>query len=262
MIAEITSEEKIAFDKEGYLFVQNFFTDIECDNVLGVFQKNIKYSEKEFYRIKSNSPEKNRYTKSGFVVNPLMNLHLEDDKNISEAFLKLFDSEKVKNLISKIDSRAFDLYKTMYFESNRGTEQHFDSIIFGKNQRLIGIWVALEDISSKNGGIFIYPRTHNLFQSEYFSQEIETLFQKYCDLSLKKQKNYESQNKSEMLSIYKEGNETLELILQKINSNRLGPNFKKGDVILFDGNILHGSYRPESFEFSRNSTSAHYLSKL
>jgi len=260
-IGEATPEERIVFDKEGFLVFKNFFTDRECEDVLNVFHKSIKHSDKVFYRIKSNSPEQNRFTKSGYVVNPIMNLHLENDENISNPFLNLFNSEKVINFISGFDSREFYLYKTMYFESNRGTEQHFDSMIFREKQRMLGIWVALEDISPKNGGFFIYPRTHKLLQPGYYSEEIEALFDKYRVLSSMKQKNFESQDKSNILSIYKEGNETLELILKKIESKRFGPQLKKGDVILFDGNILHGSFRPDSFEFSRNSTSAHFLTK-
>lgn len=256
-----TSKERILFDQQGFLVINNFFTDNECEAIITAFQDSIKYSEKEFYRIKSNSPEQNRFTKSGFVVNPLMNLHLENDTNISDPFLKLFNSNKAKSFISSFDNREFELYKTMYFESNRGTEQHFDSLIFKQQQRMLGVWVALEDISPKNGGFFVYPRTHKLLQPGYFSEEIDTLFGKYRILSSMKQENYESQNSSQMLCIYKEGKETLELILEKIKSSRFGPELKKGDAILFDGNILHGSFRPESFDFSRNSTSAHYLTK-
>lgn len=256
-----TIEERTTFDKEGFLVIDNFFTDSECEEVITAFQNSIKNSEKEFYRIKSNNLEKNRFTKSGFVVNPLMNLHLENDQNISDPFLKMFNSEKARNLISSFDSREFELYKTMYFESNRGTEQHFDSLIFRQNQRMLGIWVALEAISPKNGGFFIYPRTHKLLQQGNFSEEVDVLFDRYRALSSRKQKNYESQNSSQLLSIYKEGNETLESILETIKSKRFGPHLKKGDVILFDGNILHGSFRPECFESSRNSTSAHYLTK-
>lgn len=251
----ITSE----FQKEGCVFLPGFFSQDSCKEIHDHYQKNIKYRDEMFYRIKSNKLEKNLFTASGYVVNPFMNLHLDKDQKIAAPFNRFLHSEQVNNLMQSVFGGPYKLHKSMCFESNRGTERHFDTDIFGTGNRMIGLWAALETITEENGGFFYYPRTNQLWSEEYPDQQIKAKFNQYRTFSSMKKEGYSNEDRSALLSIYKQGNQCLSEVIAEMGSAQISHTYQPGDVVLFDAMLLHGSYRPKNYQQSRNSLSAHFI---
>lgn len=246
------------FQQEGCVFLPGFFNQDNCEEIHDHYEKNVKYSDKFFYRIKSNKREKNLFTSSGYVVNPLMNLHLDEDQKVAAPFNRFLHARQVNNLMESIFGGACKLHKSMYFESNRGTERHFDTDIFGTGNRMIGLWIALETITEENGGFFYYPRTNQLWAEDYPDLQVKAKFNQYRTFSSLKKEGYSNEDRSALLSIYKQGNQCLSEVITDMGSTQVSHSYQPGDAVLFDAMLLHGSYRPKNYQRSRNSISAHF----
>ena len=122
-----------------------------------------------------------------------------------------------------IEPKAFS---TINFLHSTQQPLHSDSVHFGTfpQRMLVGAWVALEDINPDAGPLQVVPGSHKL-----------KLFD-YADIGVDTPKN---------LKTVKSNYELYELYVTKvINENNLSPvipAMKKGDCLLWEANLLHGS---------------------
>lgn len=128
----------------------------------------------------------------------------------------------------------------------KGSEQmgHSDSIHFSSmpERFMCGVWVALEDIDEDNGPLFYYPKSHKLPQYNF-----SHLNASLRDTSYEKDyKNYERFIEDLMLELGFEKKRFLA---------------KKGDVLIWSSNIIHGGCQQENSERSRLSQVTHYFFK-
>lgn len=105
---------------------------------------------------------------------------------------------------------------------------------------LIAVWIALEDVSMDNGPLFYYPGSHKLpflMNSDY--NEGATLL----TLGKKKYADYED-------------------ALQEIVEERHFPKetflAKKGDVLIWHANLVHGGAPIKNNDLTRKSMVIHY----
>ena len=126
-----------------------------------------------------------------------------------------------------------------------GSEQpfHSDYIHFGSmpHKYLVGTWVALEDTNSKNGPLTVVPGSHKLSLLDY------------QDLKRKK-----ATNMNELEKNYRVYEEYIKNIIKykKLKTKEL--HIKKGQVIIWAANLLHGGIKMKSYKLTRKSQVIHF----
>jgi ectoine hydroxylase-related dioxygenase (phytanoyl-CoA dioxygenase family) len=145
-------------------------------------------------------------------------------------------NKKIMNILSHLYKRKPIPFQTLNFYT--GTEQklHSDQIHFCSFPLnfMCGVWIALEDISIDSGPLIYYPGSHKL--PFYTMQHLKV-----------KPGNYaEYENKIE----------------KKILKYGLEPKYgtiKKGDIIIWHANLIHGGSKRNDNDLTRKSIVIHYF---
>ncbi|WP_338759318.1 phytanoyl-CoA dioxygenase family protein [Bernardetia sp. ABR2-2B] len=256
-------KEKMAAD--GCLYLPQFLSDECCNKLIDSYKNTIKYSNEEFLRVKSYKFEKHRFSKFDHVINPLLNVHELPNKTaqFSDLLLEIIEQSELPQTVRKILGENPVLVQTMYFESNKGTERHFDGDLFDstKKGQVIGCWVALEDVSEEAGSFYYYPKSCFLNDDKEVGLQAKEKYQEYLDCVNKKVANYQENDKAQLYTIYKKGNQLLDESLELAQIKQVTRSYKKGDVVFFNSNLLHGSFRPKFNGKTRHSFSVHFISE-
>jgi ectoine hydroxylase-related dioxygenase (phytanoyl-CoA dioxygenase family) len=178
------------------------------------------------------------------IVNEIYEKHPENKNQyrITDAW-KQYDiigylafNKKIMNILFQLYNRKPLPFQTLNFYL--GTEQkiHSDQIHFCSYPKnfMCGVWIALEDISMDSGPLIYYPRSHKLPFYTMHHLKIEP-------------GNYDEYEKK---------------IEQKINTIGLSPkygNIKKGDIIIWHANLLHGGSKRNNINLTRKSIVIHYF---
>ena len=224
--SRLDKEKKLVFDslrKDGIAIVRNFISKDLIDAVIE--DCNGKYTKK-----KKHLNEERRVT-SGY--------------KFSENIKKIASDQRIINLLSEVYGRKAFPFATLNFEI--GTEQaaHSDVIHFGSkpNGFLAGVWVALENVNDNNGPLFYYPKSHLLPTLDLDAFNIKCAFDdsdpyRYYELYEKKMKDY----------IY-------HIKLERMTANDL----KKGDIVIWSANLIHGGSKIINKNLTRKSQVTHYF---
>lgn len=162
---------------------------------------------------------------------------------VIESCKQLSLSPIVKRWLKSLYSIEPMAFSTINFLHSTQQPLHSDYVHFGTlpEGRLAGSWIALQDIDSRSGPLQIVPGSHKL---DYFSYEMIT------DSPPKKldevKRNYEMYEEW-VINLMKENN------LKSIT-----PKLKKGDCIIWEANLLHGSPDCENNKIPRKSQVTHW----
>jgi len=134
-------------------------------------------------------------------------------------------------------------FSTINFLHSTQQPLHSDYVHFGTipHRMLVGAWVALEDINPDSGPLQVVPHSHKL-----------DLFD-YEDVNVTRPKN---------LNSVKSNYELYEAhVIKLIKDNGLipiTPSLKKGDCLLWEANMLHGSPACKNSTIQRKSQVTHW----
>ena len=178
------------------------------------------------------------------IVEEIYEKHPENKNSnrIADAW-KQYDSigylafnKKIINILNHLYNKKPIPFQTLNFYS--GTEQrlHSDQIHFCSEpiNLMCGVWIALEDVSMDSGPLIYYPGSHKL---PFYTMQ---------RLGLETGNYGEYENKIE----------------QKINKFGLAPkygNIKKGDIIIWQANLVHGGSKRNNMNLTRKSIVIHYF---
>jgi phytanoyl-CoA hydroxylase len=128
------------------------------------------------------------------------------------------------------------LVQTMYFESNQVTPAHqdtyyIDSSVLG---RMVGVWIAVEDIHPDAEQFYICPGSHQI-DAPKNSGQFDVAF-------------HHAQYKA-----------FIEEILETYKLERRAPLMRKGDVICWTAKTIHGSLAARDSSASRSSITGHFI---
>jgi ectoine hydroxylase-related dioxygenase (phytanoyl-CoA dioxygenase family) len=178
------------------------------------------------------------------IVNEIYEKHPENknSKRITDAW-KEYDSigylafnKKIMKMLSSLYKRKPIPFQTLNFYL--GTEQkiHSDQIHFCSYPLgfMCGVWIALEDISPDSGPLIYYPKSHKL--PFYSMQRLNIESASYSDYEKK--------------------------IEKKFAKYGLSPKYgtiKKGDILIWDSNLMHGGSKRNDPTITRKSIVIHYF---
>ena len=158
----------------------------------------------------------------------------------------LSKNSKIINFIYSVFREKPSAFSTINFLKSAQQPLHSDYAHFGTIPplKIVGAWVALEDINMNSGPLQIVPKSQNLKIYNFFENN---------------KKIPESLN-----DIKKNYNKYEKWVKKEIKNNKLKivtPKMKKGDCLIWSANTLHGSPDCKNPKFTRKSQVIHYSFK-
>ena len=172
-----------------------------------------------------------------------LNNRIENSFKFSDPVLNLATNEAILSAINELLDGKFFPFQTLNFE--KGTQQRLHSDWFhfapSNNKGLVGVWVAFEDTDADNGALEVVPGSHKL---PYKYPE---------DLGVKKG------SKSDPYKYYQDYEDAIENLVKSNNlSKKLVP-LKKGQILIWHSNLIHGGSRILDAQKTRYSQVTHYF---
>lgn len=224
---KLSSEQEAmarVYNKDGHIVLKSVFSMDEIDKVIS------EMHEKGF--------------------NPNYNLIKTRDANrcqdlweYSEAVKNLSIKPEILSTLKMLYGREVIPFQTLNFLY--GTEQmaHSDTIHFSSlpPKFMAGVWIAFEDVTHENGPLFYYPGSHKMpeYNFNHFKEDlVDNSFDNYHD--------YELFMEALMLNSPYDKKEFLA---------------KKGDVLIWSANLVHGGSSVIKAGSTRLSQVTHYYFK-
>lgn len=209
------------YDNNGYAVIRNFISEKTADQI-----------NAEIQQLQENGILKFRYiNKLMFAIN-----HSRLIKNIGE------NKDFVDFLSILMDGKA-KLFQSINFINGSQQKTHSDSIHMTTFPLggLIGVWIALEDIEPEQGALHYIEGSHKLpyFMNSDYGNEGSTL-----KIGTKNYKDYEV---------------FLESKVEELGLKKMIFRAKKGDMLIWHANILHGGEPHTNRNKTRKSMVFHYF---
>ncbi len=234
------TEIKRTFDQEGFAILPAFYSAPEVDEVveaialrklqrpMNVTVDLLDTGERSLLGLLSPHEIKTRRMK-------INDLYL-DMENVRELAL----SERIAAILSELLGNAPALCNSLYFEKGSQQPAHVDAIYMTPktDDHLIAIWVALEDTHADAGQLEYYPGSHKIEQmvfsngKRHFVHEEMPQWHSYMDSQV-----------------------------EKHGLKKTAFSAKKGDVLIWHANLLHGGGPIADPNRTRKSLVFHYFSE-
>jgi len=218
----ITSNPKVQFLEQGYCLVKGLFSKPEAADLLAHYMEIRHRPEGEAMAFETQNESSDPLTR----FPRMMNMHEWDD--ISLKFL--LDSRIEKLLIEITNEVPYAVQTMMYFKpaGARGQALHQDQFYLKVEPgTCVAAWLALEDIDEANGCMSVVPGSQNLPVLCTIKSDIS---QSFTDVTVP----------------VPDSMQVVPLIMEP------------GDVLLFNGSVIHGSGPNTSKDRFRRSLIAHY----
>jgi ectoine hydroxylase-related dioxygenase (phytanoyl-CoA dioxygenase family) len=208
----------------GYILLENYFSEQQIDETYEEIESLFKQQTIDF-----------NYT-GGRIM---------DAFRKSAKVNEMMRDKELIRLISFLLGKETDLFQTINFFQGSQQNPHSDFIHMSTEPKgyLVGVWIALEDIDADAGPVYYYPGSHHL--PYVFNEDFET---GNTDIWLGdlNYTNYELK------------------IQELIKEHQLTPvdfTAKKGDVLIWHANLIHGGKKINREGATRKSLVGHYFSK-
>jgi len=213
----------LAWSEKGYLVVDGFFSPAVADQI-----------QQEADKLESTGK-----------LHPTHDNKLLFANRLSPEIRMITYDKRLMRLLSFILDKEVVPFQTINFKHGSNQRAHSDSIHMTTYPLgyLIAVWIALEDTQPDNGPLFYYPGSHRLpylLNSDF--NEGETALQ----LGKKDYVDYEDR------------------IEQQIKELSLQPEVflaKKGDLLIWHANLIHGGIPVRNPALTRKSMVIHYYAK-
>jgi hypothetical protein len=209
------------FNERGYVILDLEYSHDAIDNILTDLNGRYRY-DSEHYNL---------------------NNRIESAYNISPGVKALACDSNILKTLQYLLGGNFFPFQTLNFE--RGTEQRFHSDWYHfaplSNNGLAGVWVAFEDIDEQNGALSVVPGSHKL---PYFFPE---------DFGIKRGL------KSDPYKYYNLYEDAIDKVIQNSGLMPVTVPMKKGQILIWHTNLIHGGSRIVDVNRTRYSQVTHYF---
>nr|WP_259069998.1 phytanoyl-CoA dioxygenase family protein [Mucilaginibacter sp. X4EP1]MCS3815166.1 ectoine hydroxylase-related dioxygenase (phytanoyl-CoA dioxygenase family) [Mucilaginibacter sp. X4EP1] len=169
------------------------------------------------------------------------NTRIQDFWKVSAAVRELACYPKVLETLELLYEREAIPFQTLNFRFGTQQRAHSDTIHFSSlpARFMCGVWVALEDITEENGPVFYYPGSQRLpeYNFSYIRNTSETT-------------SYNN---------YAEYEDFIEKIVEVNQLEKKKFLAKKGDLLIWSSNIIHGGSPVTKEGSTRWSQVTHYF---
>jgi ectoine hydroxylase-related dioxygenase (phytanoyl-CoA dioxygenase family) len=168
-------------------------------------------------------------------------IRVQDFWQVSEAARELACYPELLEVLELLYGRTAIPFQTLHFSAGSQQRAHSDTIHFSSlpPKFMCGVWVALEDITEENGPVFYYPGSQRL--AEYNFADIK------------------STSETPSYDDYKEYEDFIEKIVKVNKLEKKKFLAKKGDLLIWSSNIIHGGSPVTKAGSTRWSQVTHYF---
>lgn len=209
-----------SFSKDGYAIIQRFFSEEQVDAI-----------NSDVDRMLASGDVSYKYqNKIMFAIN-------------KSELIKNMGSDKVlMSVLDYLQGEKTSLFQSINFKTGSNQRTHSDAIHMSTFPRgkMIAVWVALENMSLENGPLHYYPGSHNL--PYVMNEDFGNISSRWW-LGPKEYSDYEDR---------------IEEIIEKNKLEKEVFVAKKGDVLIWHANILHGGEKVINLDSTRKSVVFHY----
>lgn len=229
-------EIKKYYDDQGYVVVDNLLNHSVINAILEAYEK-IKYNKYFLYFSQSvHLPLRPELTHEGYVKESMQHpAKLKFFSRFSGSIMKCLVDTNVIKVIGEISGTPNQTIKqSMFFDLSTGTVEHQDHWYLDSDPpgKMVAAWYSLEDIHEDAGCFFVVPGSHK-------KRAIESAGESgFSDHNI----------------FVKEIQKTIE---ENSYDHRICP-LKKGDVLFWHPNLIHGAYSNKNPQYSRKSLTAHF----
>lgn len=208
---------------KGYAILEGFFSEQEVDGI-----------NNEIEKLEKEGTLTPKYTSKKLMFANRVSQLINDIGN-----------GKMKDILEVLLKREITLFQTINFINGSQQRTHSDSVhmtTFPKGN-LIATWVALQDITIDDGPLHYYPGSHKL--PYVMNEDCDNVGTKYR-LGKKDYTAYEDK---------------IEEVVKESQLEKKDFLAKKGDVLIWHANLLHGGNKVNKVGNTRKSMVFHYLAK-
>lgn len=242
--ADRPAEIAAAYERDGYVVLRGLVPPAFCDAVRAGFDAEVRPSRAPILRQKNMRYEANAFDSDGFLSNPVFNVQdLESRRfgGFKRAALDVLTLPAVAAATGAvIGAPRSKLIQTMFFEAPAGTWAHQDSYYQDSADGLgggVAGWFALEDIDAGAGRFYVARRSHRALAPLRNEGEFNVAL------------NHDRYKAAVVRAV------------QDAGLDCVAPCLRKGDVLLWNSLVVHGSLEASRPGVSRASLTAHYLAE-
>lgn len=223
------------FERTGFVVLRRALPPAMCEAARLAFLREALPDRRAYFkRHASGRYERHVYTEYGHMKHPILNLQDIPGRRYPEfrqRGLELLTQLPVQRAMQALFGEPGRLVHTMYFDGNQTTWAHRDGDYFDSAEagRMVGIWIAAEDIHPDAGRFYVVPGSHRQRGAVHADPNGRAY-------------------KTAMADFVRNG--PLDCV---------APVLRQGDAILWAAWTVHGSLPSADARQSRRSFTGHYL---
>jgi ectoine hydroxylase len=220
---ESMQQKLLGWCENGFLSLPGFFDKNEIEDLE-----------------KSIEPGLTKVQRKKYAADRVLHLHKSNEK-----IRQVFKDERLLKILSFILGKEILPFQTINFYKSSSQPAHSDAIHLTTEPLgySLGVWVALEDVKPGSGEFFYYPGSHKL--KYIMNKDFNT-----CKKLMIQTEDLHEKYESKMAQIIEEKNLKAEVFLPK-----------KGDILIWHTNLIHGSLAKNEPTLTRKSLIMHYFAK-
>jgi len=218
---ELSKRSVLSFEENGYAIIKNYLPAQQVDAINDEIASLLK-------------AKKIKFTNGNKIMFAI---------HSSKLLRKIGNDAALRELLSVLIDGNARLFQSINFLTGSEQDTHSDSIHMTTYPLggLLGVWLALEDITEENGPLHYYPKSHQL--PYYLNADYDNEGNSF----LLGNKSYHDYEKMISEKITEQG-------LTKINFFA-----QKGDLLIWHANLFHGGDKHINKEKTRKSVVFHYF---
>jgi len=227
------------YTENGYVVIRGAVDVALCDAANAAFDAEIYPSQAYIYRQTTARAERNQFTKTGFVLNPILNVQSVDPRlfpGFREKAIEVMTAPAIQAACIALFGEPGKIVQSMYFHGNPSTWPHQDTYYLDSSNKgtMTAAWIAAEDIEPGAGRFFVCPGSHRL-DMEQNGGDFDIAY------------NHDRYKKLVMD------------VMQNHQMRVVAPALKKGDVLFWSASTIHGSLPTSQPDRSRRSFTTHWI---
>jgi phytanoyl-CoA hydroxylase len=227
------------YEQNGFAVIRGAVDKDVCDRANKAFDTEIYPSRRFIYRQTTARAERNAFSRTGLVVNPILNVQSVDPRRyptFRTTGVELLTSPNVRKVCAALLHEPGKIVQTMYFQGNPATWPHQDTYYLDASTlgRMTAVWIATEDIQPGAGRFFVCPGSHKIDMAKNGGDfDIAYNHDRYKKL--------------------------VEDVIESHQLQFVAPALRKGDALFWAAGTIHGSLPTSQPSVSRRSFTAHWV---
>lgn len=221
----LTEEQKQSFETTGYLIVKGVFTKEQLEEIKETFEEISRQVIPGHFEPKLDAADSDPLSRYPRVMHP---------HRFNETAKKYMLHPPVLDILADLYGEEALAAQSMFYykpPGSRGQALHQDNFYLKVEPgNCIAAWTAVDAANEENGGLLVVPKTQN------------------CEIVCP-----DLANSSESF--------TTHYVKPPKEEKAIPAIMDKGDVLFFNGNLIHGSYRNKTKDQFRRAFICHYANE-